>query len=1022
MPAFHTLRISPEEAQSRALTIFGLRAVARALPGEVDFTYHLHSENGLEYTLKISRPDLDLENWEMQNAVMLHLAGKKIPLTLPQPLTDKTGGLIPAFQDEEGRTRYVRLLTWVPGVIWAKANPITTQTLQSLGEALGHISRALEDFAHPATQRFYRWNISEMLWTKEYQHYLAPGEQTDTVNFFVRGFEQEVVPSMPGLRHSVHYHDANDYNILLRQTSDVYEVCGVIDFGDTIVTHTINELACACAYAVMGRKDPLEAAAEVLRGFHRVYPLLENEIAVLYQMIAARLVISVTTSAINKQKEPDNRYLLISEAPAWELLAKWRQIPPALAHFTFREACGWEPCPKAKAFREWAAIAIGSIADPIAITDPIALDLSIGSLDLGHDSRFDKTDAFHQTIDELRQGEPGIGGYGETRPFYTTDAYTVEGDNGPVWRSVHLGTDIWMEAGTPVASPVDGVVYSLQDNAGDKNYGPTIILKHQPAGGPEFYTLYGHLSPASLTGLTPGQKVGQGEVIATIGAAPENGNWPPHLHFQIMLDMLGQTGDFPGVTFPEKKRVWLSICPDPGLLFRVSGRDADVAENRRVDEMLEFRKNHLGKSLSLSYKRPLHMVRGYMQYLYDETGRRYLDTVNNVPHVGHQHPRVVRALGRQAALLNTNTRYLHREIVGFAEELLKFFPEELCVVHFVNSGSEANELALRMARNFTGQKDMIVLESGYHGNTNACVEHSSYKFDGKGGKGAPDFVHVAPMPDGFRGKYRGSTAAVGSLYAEAVGELIQKVQARGRRIAGFLGETILSCGGQIVPPPDYLKRVYGYVRSAGGVCIADEVQTGFGRVGDAFWAYELQGVTPDIVTLGKPIGNGHPLGAVVCTRPIAEAFANGMEYFNTFGGNPVSCAVGRAVLRVIREEQLQQHAASMGTYLIRGLHQLAAQHPIICEIRGHGLFLGVEMNLDPETLKPATAETTYLVNRMREHGILMSQDGPDNNVLKIKPPMCFNRENADYLLGTLDKILKEDFMRPALKKRDNLAF
>ncbi|MCB9279701.1 MAG: aminotransferase class III-fold pyridoxal phosphate-dependent enzyme [Lewinellaceae bacterium] len=1018
MPPIQSLRFPVEQAEKVALALYGLSARAYALPGEVDFTYHLKADSGVEYTLKISRPDLDPVNWEMQNAVMLHLAGKALPLQLPRPLPDQAGAFIPTIPDEEGRIRYVRLLTWVPGKVWAKANPITSPTLESLGAALGQVSGALQDFDHPATHRFYRWNISEMLWTEDYLDHLPAGPQREMADYFIRGFRETVVPALPEMRRSVHYQDANDYNILVRSSREGhpadwhYAVSGFIDFGDTIYTHTINELACGCAYAIMDRKDPLADAAAMVRGFHGVFPLTDKEVEVLYHMIAARLVISVVTSAINKQKEPDNAYLLISERPAWDLLEKWRQIHPALAHYTFRAACGWEPCPKVAAFEQWAAGKRKGGAMKVVETNqlPIRVDLSIGSKDLGHNTRFDEIGAFHRTIDELRQGRVAIGGYGEVRPFYTTDIYAVTTDSGPAWRTVHLGLDVWADAGTPVFCPVDGEVYSVHNNAGEKNYGPTIILRHNPADGPEFYTLYGHLALTSLHGVKAGQKVRKGQTIAAIGPAPENGNWPPHLHFQVMLDMLGEQTDFPGVAFPEKRGVWMSICPDPGLLLEASWRQAgaDQLEDR---DIIQYRKAHLGKSLSLSYRQPLHMVRGYGQYLYDHSGRRYLDTVNNVPHVGHQHPRIFRALTRQAALLNTNTRYLHEEITGFAEELLALFPKELCVVHFVNSGSEANELALRMARTYTGQKDMVVLQWGYHGNTNACVEHSAYKFDRKGGKGAPDFVHAAPMPDCFRGKYRGNPKAVGHLYAEEVRDLIGRVEAAGKKIAGFLGESILSCGGQVELPPNYLKKVYGYVRAAGGVCIADEVQTGFGRVGDTWWAFQTQGVVPDIVTLGKPIGNGHPLGAVVCSRPVADAFANGMEYFNTFGGNPVSCAVGREVLRVIRDEKLMNHATAVGIYLTRAFKQLKEKYPIIGEFRGNGLFLGAELIRDPDTLEPATAEATYLVNRLRETGILASQDGPDDNVIKIKPPMCFSLEDADFFLEAFEQVLAEDFMR-----------
>lgn len=418
--------------------------------------------------------------------------------------------------------------------------------------------------------------------------------------------------------------------------------------------------------------------------------------------------------------------------------------------------------------------------------------------------------------------------------------------------------------------------------------------------------------------------------------------------------------------------------------------------------------------MSISYRKPLHVVRGYMQHLYDDTGRRYLDTVNNVPHVGHQHPRVVRAAQRQIAVLNTNTRYLHENIVRFAEELMATFPPELCVVHFVNSGSEANELALRMVQAYTGQKDMVAVEVGYHGNTGGCIGISSYKFDGKGGQGVPPHTHIVPIPDTYRGLYRTDPEA-GRKYAAHVQQAIEKVQAPGRNIGGFICESILSCGGQIVLPEGYLQEAYRHVRAAGGLCIADEVQVGFGRVGEKFWGFELQGVVPDIVTMGKPIGNGHPLAAVVTTPAVAAAFANGMEYFNTFGGNPVSCAIGREVLNVIRDEDLQANALQVGKYLSAGLRDLQQRHPAIGDVRGPGLFLGFELVKNRETLEPATAEAGYLANRMRELGVLMSTDGPFENVLKIKPPMCFSEQDADFLVDSLDKVLGEDFLQRELR-------
>ena len=400
------------------------------------------------------------------------------------------------------------------------------------------------------------------------------------------------------------------------------------------------------------------------------------------------------------------------------------------------------------------------------------------------------------------------------------------------------------------------------------------------------------------------------------------------------------------------------------------------AGSRTAADLLAARRRHLGPSLSISYREPLHIIRGWRQYLYGADGRAYLDCVNNVAHVGHCHPRVVEAAAGQMALLNTNTRYLHEHLAEYIERLAATLPEPLSVVFLVCSGSEANELALRLARSHTGSDAAIVVETAYHGNTNALIEISPYKFNGPGGRGKPPHVEVVSWldPDGV-------PAAAAKLRAPT-----------------FFCESALSCAGQVILPPGYLRAAYDAVHAAGGVCVADEVQTGFGRAGSHFWMFETQGVAPDIVTLGKPIGNGHPLGAVITRPEIARSFANGMEYFNTFGGNPVSCAVGLAVLDVIRDEGLQENARVTGDYLLRGLATLSGHHPSIRDVRGLGLFLGFELR--------DAAEADALVNRMKELGVLLSTDGPLHNVIKIKPPIVFSRADADLLLDRLDQVLE----------------
>jgi murein DD-endopeptidase MepM/ murein hydrolase activator NlpD len=333
---------------------------------------------------------------------------------------------------------------------------------------------------------------------------------------------------------------------------------------------------------------------------------------------------------------------------------------------------------------------------------------------------------------------------------------------------VHLGLDIWTPAETPVYAPTDAIIHSFADNKAYRDYGATIIQEHKSDQDQKFYTLYGHLSKNSLSGLSTGMVIRRGQQIAKVGNHNENGGWPPHLHFQVMLDMLGKQGDFTGVAYAHESAMWLSLCPDPQLLMPEMLPNADYNKLSQK-EIIKKRQQHLGKSLSVSYEKPLHILRGYMQYLYDATARRYLDTVNNVAHVGHEHPAVVEAACRQNAVLNTNTRYLHDNIVQLAGELLETFPKPFSVVYFVNSGSEANELALRMAKTLTGQKDIIAIETGYHGNTGACIDVSSYKFDGKGGKGAPGHTHILPMPDVFRGVIRESEMA-GKAYAQYINQ------------------------------------------------------------------------------------------------------------------------------------------------------------------------------------------------------------------------------------------------------------
>ena len=427
--------------------------------------------------------------------------------------------------------------------------------------------------------------------------------------------------------------------------------------------------------------------------------------------------------------------------------------------------------------------------------------------------------------------------------------------------------------------------------------------------------------------------------------------------------------------------------------------DSEFNDSKNI-ALIRDRQRHLGNSI-LFYHDPIHIVRGEGVWLFDESGRAYLDCYNNVPSVGHCNPRVVKAMTDQAALLNTHTRYLHRSVVEYAKQLTSVMPGDLKVCMFVCTGSEANELAVRIARAITGNRGGIVMESSYHGNTTLISELST--FDSQAPKRPPHVIAVEP-PNTYRGPYRRGEASLGEKYAGLVDAAIAELESRGQRTAAFLCDAIFDSQGGLEAPPDYFQRVYEKVRRAGGLCIADEVQPGLGRTGK-MWGFEHYDVVPDIVTLGKPLGNGHPMAAVVTTPAIAKRFAASTVYFNTFGGNPVSAEIGKAVLDCIESDALVESARVRGAYLRKGLEDLARTHPIIGNVRGLGLYQAIELVLDRQTREPAVAIARQLPDKMKEEGILLGLAGRYGNVLKMRPPLVFSKDNADQLLGVLDRVL-----------------
>jgi len=760
------------DAESIAREQFGLDCRAEPLPGEVDRNFLLNTDAGDRWVLKISRPGADEQVLECQIQALKFLEASPVAHLMQRVLPARDGcGLIPVDAGGEGRC-WVRVLSFLDGAPLVSFSQRPARLLEEVGRTLARLDLALQGFDHPGLHRDLVWDIERTHELGHHAEYIAEPARRDLVERHLVRFRKQVVPRLAGLERGVIHNDANDHNLLVRSNAQGDPVlAGLIDFGDSLHTITIAELAIACAYVMLDREDPLAEASHAIAGYHSARPLAAEEPSLIFDLVVARLCASVLLAAQRRQIEPDNEYLQISTRPVWRLLERISMIDPDEAARTFEDAC------------------------------------------------------------------------------------------------------------TASATPV-----------------------------------------------------------------------------------------------------------------------------RTTDEIVAIRRSHFGYNLSISYSEPLKIVRGEGQYLFEEGGRRYLDLVNNVCHVGHCHPHVVAAAQVQMTELNTNTRYLHDNLAEYALRLTGTFPEPLEVCFFTNSGTEANDLALRLARAHTGSREIIVLDHAYHGHSPSLVEISPYKCEGPGGEGLAAHAHKVPMPDTYRGPHRGPNA--GEKYADEARTAISEIEGTGRKLGAFMAESLIGCGGQVIPAPGFLSAAAAAVRTVGGVVIADEVQVGFGRVGTHMWAFETQDVMPDIVTLGKPIGNGHPMAAVVTTKEIASSFVTGMEYFNTFGGNPVSCAVGLAVLDVIERQSLQQHALEVGTRLLDGLSELKERHPLIGDVRGLGLFIGIELVRDRENLEPADTEASRVIDEMKARGFLLSTDGPLHNVLKIKPPMVLTKQDVDETLAALDEVLE----------------
>ncbi len=1004
--------LGPDAVLAALREHYGIEGTLSPLPGERDLNFLFTGTNGERRVAKVSTPDETDEILEIEADLMRHMARTTDGFTA-DVIPSVDGDWVVKHTAEDGDIHRIRVVEYLEGVLFAEVRPRSLSLLYNLGSRIADLDSALGAYPdHPPARIDFEWALGRSGLVMERCLDLFQGEQLELIQAVHRDWLTRE-PDFLGLGSQVIHGDLNDYNVLVsRPGESPRRISGIIDLGDAHSAPRVFDLGIAIAYAILDTDDPLMSIASIVRGFHDRTPLSEEEANVVFTLAKARLGASVSISAWRRHQTGEtDEYALISERPAWAMIQKLEAVPVRLAEGIVREAAGLSASPRTPVLVDWLKTQTFApvMAMPETEEKVSVLDLSVSSPLLNGRDTEDAEDFTRRVFRHMedKNASIGIGRYLEPRTLYLEDIFKGRSGDPRESRTVHTGIDIFSEAGGEVYAPLAGRIRSVVNNGQNLDYGPTVILEHDGPDG-AFWTLYGHLETSTLEDLEKGSEVAAGECFARIGSAEENGGWPPHLHFQIITDLLGFEGQFPGVALPREETVWASFSPDPNLILQLPGHTTFVPP----EDISRNRAELLGQNLSVAYDTPLHIVRGSGTYLIDVVGRSYLDCVNNVAHVGHERRSVVEAGQLQMSVLNTNTRYLHENVLQYGERLTELFPDPLSVCFFVNSGSEANDLALRMARTHTKGQGVVAIENGYHGHSQSLIDVSHYKHAGEGGEGAPNWVRTVPVPDDYRGLYGRDVPDRAVRYAIHVGEAFGSLSSTGHEPAAFIAESILSCGGQIEPPAGYLEEAYRIARSRGAVCIADEVQIGFGRVGSHMWGFQTGNVVPDIVTLGKPIGNGHPIGAVVTTPEIAESFANGMEFFSTFGGNPVSAAIGLAVLDIIESDRLQEHAAVVGGTLKANLASLAMRHESVGDVRGRGLFLGIEFVEDQKARTPSAQAARYIANRGAELGILLSTDGPDHNVIKIKPPMTFNQNDSERLVATLDKILAEDEARP----------
>ena len=963
--------VAASEAALMLREAFGVEGNLVELISHQDRNYRVTTPNGARYVLKVAREGLGRDALEAENAAMLRASAARLPFEVPVPQPARNGSLIVGVRTAAGAEHDIRLVTWIDGEVLAEAGYLPSSFLRAHGEMAARIALALRGFDHAALDRALQWDVRHAAAVvAALAPYASTSARRGRLEDATSRADAALTRLAPDLRVQAVHQDVTDINTVTRRDRAGRPVpSGLIDFGDLSRTWLAAELAVTVAAdAFHALEAPLQAAREIARGFCALLPLTEPELAALWPMVVARSAAVAISGDQQAALDPDNGYVASVRDEEWAALEAVAAVPFPLAEAVFREAAGLV------AVRAWTA--------PAAVVPPVdglglasALDLSTTS-DLLPAAGVGDPTVTAAAI--LAAGPVAIARWGEARLADATLNAMAEPE------TIQLGADVFCPAGTAVFAPVAGTLHRRPGGMVIEADGFDLVLDGVRAVEAD------------------GAEVAAGNLVGHAAASTPDG-LPPRVHVQIVV--------VPGLDAPRRSvaslaSAWQSLCPDPSALLGLAP-GAAAAPPDDAPELLARRDRVLAGVQVHYFDAPPRIERGWRHHLVDTRGRSYVDIVNNVAVLGHSHPALESAVRFQLAKLNTNSRFLYRVMVEFAEALAARFPAPLDTVLLVNTGSEANELALRLARTATGHEDVVCVRGAYHGWTGATDAITTSAWDNPGALGTrPAWVHTVEPPNTYRGIHRGPDA--GTRYADDVRLTLARLAAAGRAPAAFIAEPLYGNAGGVVLPDGYLREVYAAIRAGGGLAIADEVQTGYSRLGRYQWAFEQQGVVPDIVSVAKAAGNGMAVGAVVTTRAIADAFAAEGSFFSSVGGSPVACAAGIAVLETIDRQGLQANAREVGGSLKAGLERVGAAHPeIVGAVHGMGLYLGVELVRDPVTQEPADAEALAICERMLELGVLVQPTGDGNNVLKVKPPLCLDRASADHVVAALARTLDE---------------